>query len=324
MIEGVKTIRVIDSHTAGEPTRVVVAGMPDNPGATPAEWRDFLRSKHDWLRTAVACEPRGHEAVVGALLFEPTQPECVTGVVFFNNVGYLHGCLHGTIGVAVTLAHLGRLTDGENKIETPTGIVTVRALEDGWVSVRNVRSFRHTAAVPVEVPGWGTVHGDVAWGGNWFFLIDQSEGGDTIAVDFANLNQLTDFTCAVRTALEANGITGADDGDEIDHIEVFGPPANDEADSKNFVLCPGREYDRSPCGTGTSAKLACLHADGKLQPGQTWRQAGILDTVFEGTVEEVPEGGVIPTVKGRAFVTAESELIIHPADPFRHGIVYPR
>lgn len=320
MSEGVKTIRVIDSHTAGEPTRVVVDGMPANPGATPAEWRDFLQSNHDWLRTAVACEPRGHEAMVGAFLVEPTQPDAVAGVVFFNNIGYLHGCIHGTIGVTVTLAHLGRLAAGDNKIETPTGIVTVQPPVEGWVTVQNVRSYRHAAAVPVEVPGWGTVHGDVAWGGNWFFLI---EAGDMIVVDFSNLDRLTDFTCAVRKALEANGITG-EDGGEIDHIEVFGPPANDEADSKNFVLCPGREFDRSPCGTGTSAKLACLHADGKLHPGQTWRQAGILDTIFEGAVQEAPEGGVVPTVKGHAFVTAESELIIHPADPFRHGIVYSR
>ena len=322
MSEGVKKIRAIDSHTAGEPTRVVVDGLPefsDTP-ATVIECRDFLQSEHDWLRTAVVREPRGHEAMVGAFLLEPTQPDCVAGVVFFNNAGYLHGCLHGTIGVAVTLAHLGRLSAGENKIETPTGIVAVHPPVDGWVTVQNVRSFRHAAAVPVEVPGWGTVHGDVAWGGNWFFLID---AGDTVAVDFANLDQLTDFTCAVRATLEANGITG-EDGGEIDHIEVFGPPINDDADSKNFVLCPGREYDRSPCGTGTSAKLACLHADGKLQLGQTWRQAGILDTVFEGTVEEAPEGGVLPTVKGRAFITGESKLIVHPDDPFRHGIVYPR
>ena len=198
MSEGVKIIKVIDSHTAGEPTRVVVSGAPDNPGATPTEWREFLRNEHDWLRTAMACEPRGHEAVVGALLCEPTQSDCVAGVVFFNNVGYLHGCLHGTIGVAVTLAHLGRLKNGENNIETPTGIVTVRPPEDGWVSVRNVRSWCHAAAVSVEVPDWGTVQGDVAWGGNWFFLI---AAGDTIKVDFSNLDQLTDFTCAVRRAL---------------------------------------------------------------------------------------------------------------------------
>ena len=327
MSEELKRIRVIDSHTAGEPTRVVVEGLPEFAG-TPAEWRDFLREKYDGLRTAITSEPRGHEAMVGAYLLPPTQADCVAGVVFFNNVGYLHGCLHGTIGMTVTLAHLGLLNDGEkkdgeNKIETPTGIVTVRPPEDGWVTVQNVRSWRHAAAVPVEVRGWGTVRGDVAWGGNWFFLIGAGQVEKSIEVNFKNLDQLTDFTCAVREALGANGITGADEG-EIDHIEVFGPPANDQADSKNFVLCPGREYDRSPCGTGTSAKLACLHADGKLQPGQTWRQAGILDTVFEGSIEESVEDVIIPTVKGRAFVTGENELLLHPNDPFTHGIVYAR
>ena len=311
-------IKVVDSHTAGEPTRVVVEGLPKSHLEGPIAWRDFLSEEHDWLRTAVACEPRGHEAMVGAYLLEPTRTDCVAGVVFFNNVGYLNGCLHGTVGLTVTLAHLGRLDDGDNRIETPTGIVTVRLSEDGWVEVQNVRSWRHAEAVSVEVPGWGAVHGDVAWGGNWFFLI---EAPDIIEVNFGNLPQLTDFTCAVRDALNANGITGADKG-EIDHIEVFGPPTDNQADSKNFVLCPGREYDRSPCGTGTSAKLACLHASGKLQPGQIWRQAGILDTLFEGSVEEVPEGGVIPTVKGRAFVTAQAELYIQPSDPFAHGIVY--
>jgi len=317
MSDKVQLIKVIDSHTAGEPTRVVIDGLPKADLTGPVAWRDFLRDQHDWLRTAVACEPRGHEAMVGAYLVEPTQSDCVAGVVFFNNVGYLHGCLHGTIGVTVTLSHLGRIKEGENKIETPAGVVTVRPPLEGWVSVQNVRSWRHAADVPVEVPGWGAVHGDVAWGGNWFYLI---EAGDTIKVDFSNLSQLTDFACAVRDALNANEITGADGG-EIDHIEVFGPPSGTEADSKNFVLCPGREYDRSACGTGTSAKLACLHASGKLQAGQIWKQAGILDTIFEGSMEEAPEGGVIPTVKGRAFITAESELHVHSSDPFAHGIV---
>jgi 4-hydroxyproline epimerase len=171
--------------------------------------------------------------------------------------------------------------------------------------------------VPVEIPGFGVVHGDIAWGGNWFFLI---EAGALIDVDFANLDALTQFTLSVREALETFGITG-EDGGEIDHIEVFSPPAEPAlADSKNFVLCPGGAYDRSPCGTGTSAKLACLHADGKLRPGETWRQAGILDTVFAGSIEEASEGGILPTIKGSAFITAESELLIDEADPFGVGI----
>ena len=310
-------VRVVDSHTGGEPTRVVVGGAPEFPGRTPVEIRDLLRRDHDWIRSACILEPRGHDAIVGACLSEPTRDDCVAGVVFFNNIGYLNGCVHGTIGIAVTLAHLGRLGPGAHKIETVTGILSIEVTGHGQVTVQNVRSFRHKASVPVEVPGYGEVRGDIAWGGNWFFLI---EAGSLIDVSFRNLYALTDFTCAIRESLDSAGITG-EDGGEIDHIEVFGQPSNPtEADSKNFVLCPGRAYDRSPCGTGTSAKLACLHADGKLNPGETWRQAGILDTVFEGSVEEAPEGGIIPTVKGSAYITAESELLIDDQDPFRFGI----
>ena len=225
-------------------------------------------------------------------------------------------CIHGTVGLAATLVHMGKIAPGDHRIDTPVGVVVARVHVDGCVTVANVPSYRKAADVPVDVPGWGTVRGDIAWGGNWFFLID-SQGP---AVEFANLDALTSFTWAVRQALEKHGITG-DDGMEIDHIESFGPPTDPAiSDSRNFVLCPGKAYDRSPCGTGTSAKLACLHAAGKLQPGVVWRQAGILDTVFTGTVEELPDGKVLPRVTGRAWVTGESVYHFDPADPFRNGI----
>ena len=312
-----RRLQVVDSHTGGEPTRVVIGGAPEFPGKTPQEIRERLERDHDWVRSACILEPRGHEAIVGAYLSAPTRKDCVAGVLFFNNVGYLNGCVHGTIGLAVTLAHLGRIGPGVHRIEAPTGVLSIEVTGSGQVTVQNVRSYRYKAAVPVEVPGFGVVHGDIAWGGNWFFLI---EAGALIDVDFANLDALTQFTLSVREALETSRITG-EDGGEIDHIEVFAPPADPAlADSKNFVLCPGGAYDRSPCGTGTSAKLACLHSDGKLRPGETWRQAGILDTVFAGSIEEASEGGILPTVKGSAFITAESELLIDEADPFRAGI----
>ena len=316
-MEQYRRIQVIDSHTGGEPTRVVIGGAPEFPGRTPGEIRDLLKADHDWIRSTCILEPRGHEAIVGAFLCEPTRDDCVAGVVFFNNVGYLNGCVHGTIGLAVTLAHMGRIGEGVHRIESPTGILSIEVTGHGQVTVRNVRSYRFKASVPVEVPGFGQVRGDIAWGGNWFFLI---EAGSLVDVSFQNIELLKDFTCAVSASLKEAGVTG-EDGGEIDHIEVFGPPVNPSgADSKNFVLCPGRAYDRSPCGTGTSAKLACLHADGKLKPGETWRQAGILDTIFEGSVEEAPGGGIIPTVKGSAFITAESELLVDDRDPFRFGI----
>jgi len=312
----VQRLRVIDSHTEGEPTRVVIEGGPDLGSGTVAEKARRLREEHDWLRSSVCNEPRGHDAMVGALVVEPHEPDCCCGVIFFNNVSTLNMCIHGTIGLAVTLAHLGRIGVGEHRIDTPVGVVVARIDGDGSVTVANVPSYRLATGVAVEVPGWGTVKGDISWGGNWFFLIEDQGP----AVTFANLEALTTFTCAVRDALEAQGITGAD-GMEIDHIESFGPPTDPAtSDSRNFVLCPGKAYDRSPCGTGTSAKLASLHAAGKLAPGVIWRQAGILDTVFTGTVEVLPDGKVLPRVSGRAWVTGESTYLFGPADPFRHGI----
>ncbi len=309
-------LHVIDSHTQGEPTRVVISGGPDLGAGTMADQAKRLREEHDWLRSAVCNEPRGHEAMVGALLCEPHEPDCVCGVIFFNNLTTLNMCIHGTIGLAVTLAHLGKIGPGAHRIDTPVGVVVATLHHDGSVEVANVPSYRQAAAVPVEVAGWGTVHGDIAWGGNWFFLIENQ--GPT--VDFINLEALTNFTWLVRQALGNQGITG-DDGMEIDHIEVFGPPSDPSlADSRNFVLCPGKAYDRSPCGTGTSAKLACLHAAGKIKPGETWRQAGILDTVFQGRVEVLPDGKILPRVSGRAWVNGESHYFFNPSDPFRHGL----
>jgi 4-hydroxyproline epimerase len=312
-------LHIIDSHTEGEPTRVVISGGPDLGNGTMAEKSRLLREGHDWLRSSVCNEPRGHEAMVGALLCEPHEPDCVCGVIFFNNLSTLNMCIHGTIGLTVTLAHLGKIGVGAHRIDTPVGVIVATLREDGSVEVTNVPSYRTAAAVPVAVPGWGTVRGDIAWGGNWFFLID-SQGPP---VHFANLDALIHFTCLVREELGKQGITG-DGGVEIDHIEVCGPPGDPAlANSRNFLLCPGKAYDRSPCGTGTSAKLACLHADGKIKAGEIWHQAGILDTVFQGTIEDLPDGKILPRVSGRAWVNGESTYHFNPADPFRHGIPSP-
>lgn len=313
---GIRKLRVIDSHTAGEPTRVVVEGGPDLGKGPVAEKRERLGREHDWVRTACVNEPRGYDAMVGAILCEPSEPDCATGVIFFNNVGLLQGCVHGTIGVTVTLAHLGRLSPGEHRIETPVGVVEVQLHDHGRVSVENVASYRHAREVSVEVPEWGMVTGEVAWGGNWFFLI--KDQGPKVTPE--NIEALTDFTWAVRQVLVKNKITGREGG-EIDHIEVFGPPDDPGvADSRNFVLCPGREYDRSPCGTGTSAKLACLYADGDLAVDRIWRQASILGTVFEGSVRPLDNGMVIPRISGSAWVNAEATLVVDPLDPFRFGV----
>ncbi|MEP4076693.1 proline racemase family protein [Haloferula sp.] len=313
---GLQKINFIDSHTAGEPTRVIVSGAAQPEGRTMAEKRESFRRDLDWLRSASVCEPRGHDAMVGVLLCEPAEEDCVTGLIFFNNVGVLNGCLHATMGAAITLMHLGKIDSGVHRFDTPTGVVTVEVGEAGEVTVENTRSFRHKTDVEVKLPGAGTVCGDVAWGGNWFYLAEAPEG---MVVEAANIEELTAFAWAIRHQLSENGITGADGG-EIDHIELFSRQVVAHADGKNFVLCPGKAYDRSPCGTGTSAKLACLHASGDLKEGELWRQAGILDTIFEGQVKEAPEGGVIPVVTGSAFITAEGNLLIDPSEPFAFGI----
>ncbi|WP_343575233.1 4-hydroxyproline epimerase [Pseudomonas sp.] len=311
-----KRIQVLDSHTGGEPTRLVLDGFPDLGNGSMAERRSRLAKEHDAWRAATLLEPRGSDVLVGALLCEPVDPSACAGVIFFNNTGYLGMCGHGTIGLVVSLAHLGRIGPGTHKIETPVGTVEATLHDDRSVSVRNVPAYRYRKQVPVEVPSHGLVRGDIAWGGNWFFLI--SDHGLRVAGD--NLDELTAYTVAVQKALEDQGIRG-EDGGLIDHIELF---ADDpDADSRNYVLCPGKAYDRSPCGTGTSAKLACLAADGKLAAGEAWRQASVIGSQFEGRFEwagEPAEGRIIPTIRGRANISAEATLLLEEDDPFAWGI----
>ncbi|WP_165244413.1 4-hydroxyproline epimerase [Paludisphaera soli] len=309
-----RRIQVIDSHTGGEPTRVVVAGGPDLGRGTMAERLAVFRERHDDFRSCVVNEPRGSDVVVGALLCEPTSPEAAAGVIFFNNIGYLGMCGHGTIGLGATLAHLGRIGPGVHRVETPVGDVTMELEADGSVAVENVVSRRAAKGVAVDVPGLRPYVGDVAWGGNWFFLVD--DHGERI--DAGNVERLTDVSWRIRQALAAHDVRG-DDGGEIDHVELFGPPSSAAADGRNFVLCPGKAYDRSPCGTGTSAKLACLVADGKLAEGRAWRQESVVGSVFEGSARIV-EGGVRPRIRGTAYITAESTLLVDRRDPFGSGI----
>ena len=311
----VRRVRVIDSHTGGEPTRVVIDGGPDLGGGSVADQLKVFRSQHDDFRSAVVNEPRGSDVLVGALLCPPSDSTCAAGVIFFNNVGYLGMCGHGTIGLMVTLAHMGRIKAGEHRIETPVGVVTACLRDSGDVTIKNVPSYRLAKQLEIEVEGHGKVKGDIAWGGNWFFLV----GDSPYDLALTNIDALTDFTWSIRMALERQGITG-ENGQEIDHVELFGPPVQEGADSRNFVLCPGGAYDRSPCGTGTSAKLACLAADGKLQEGEVWRQESIVGSIFEGSVVQTNGGKVIPVITGSAYVNAEATLILEPRDPFRMGI----
>lgn len=307
-----KRLNIIDSHTGGEPTRVVVGGGPELGGGTVADKLSVLRREYDPFRAAIVNEPRGSDVIVGALAVEPTDSSCVAGVIFFNNVGYLGMCGHGTIGLVATLAYLGRIGPGDHRIETPVGLVTATLHSTGDVSVANVPSWREKKGLTVQVPGIGPVTGDVAWGGNWFFLSDSN--GNQLSL--ANTEALTEFTWRIRQAVNAQGFP------EVDHVELFGPPTVPGAHSRNFVQCPGKAYDRSPCGTGTSAKLACLAADGLLAEGQPYVQESIIGSTFTGRFRwlDRASGKVAPVITGRAFVNAEATLLLDEQDPFCWGL----
>ena len=313
-----KRIPFLDSHTGGEPTRLVEAGAPELGQGSVAEKLARLKAEHDSFRAQVLNEPRGSDVLVGALLATPADPTCQLGVIYFNNVGYLGMCGHGTIGLMASLSYQRRITPGTYRIETPVGVVEATLHPGGTenayanrVSVRNIPAYRHLKQVPVDIDG-RTIHGDVAWGGNWFFLVHDHG----LEVSLKNFEELTDFAWRVRAAVIRQGIRGAG-GQEIDHVELFA--SSHEADSKSFVLCPGKAYDRSPCGTGTSAKLACLYADGKLADGQVWRQQSVVGSIFEGRVQ-IQDGKVIPTITGEAWVMAEGQLLVDERDPFGEGI----
>lgn len=319
-------VQVVDSHTEGEPTRVVTSGGPDlareagGPRPSVAAQAAVMRARFDWFRAAVCNEPRGSDALVGALIVPPSLPHAVCGVIFFNNVGLLNACGHGTIGLAATLRHLGRINAGTHVVETPVGPVSVDLDTNGSISIENVPSFRHAAGVAVSFDCLGSSHrirGDVAWGGNWFYLVHE-HGQD---LSLANLDQLRALCLAIRAGIDRAGIRGDPSlaRGEIDHIELFGPPARTDCDSRNYVLCPGGAYDRSPCGTGTSAKMACLFADGKLREGQEWRQESIIASRFVGSVRRRGDH-LIPTIRGGAWITSESTLVLDDTDPFVHGI----
>lgn len=302
-------IKILDTHTGGEPTRLVVEGGPDLGRGPLSERVKVFQTRHDKFRTAIVGEPRGSEVFVGALLVEPHEPGCQFGVIFFNNVGYLGMCGHGTIGVVVALAHLGRIQPGPVKLDTPAGPVTATLSAGGEVSFENVPSYRRQAALELYLPGVGDVRCDLAWGGNWFCLIERHDQ----KLELANVARLTDYCARIRQAVGDSGFP------EVDHIELFGPSAQPGVNSRNFVLCPGNAYDRSPCGTGTSARLACLAADGKLAPGAEWVQESIVGSVFRGKYRKQGDK-IVPTITGTAHVTAEATLLLDPADPFAWGI----
>ena len=307
--------KVIDSHTGGEPTRVIIDGGPDLGSGPISERARLLETKHDKFCRSVLCEPRGYDAMVGALIVTPVEKNCLTGVIFFNTSQNLGMCGHATVGLLVTLYYLGKISVGNYKIETPVGIISAQLHDPNTVSVINVESYRYKKGVSIQVEQYGEITGDIAWGGNWFFLVNNSP----ISVQFENINKLLNFTSSIKSALKQQHIT-APDGSEIDHIELFGKPVNEKAHSKNFVLCSSGDYDRSPCGTGCSAKLACL-AEERLWPeNKKWIQEGIIGSLYSTHYSWSTGGNIIPTITGKAFVTSEATLQFNPLDPYKHGI----
>lgn len=309
-----KPIKIIDSHTGGEPTRVIVDGGPDLGRGSMSERIENFKENFDHFRRALVNEPRGSSVVVGALLCQPVDSRHVAGVIFFNNAGYLGMCGHGLIGVAATLYHMNRIGLGEHTIETSVGVVTIELLSANRIKIKNVESYRFAKNIQVEVCGYGLVTGDIAWGGNWFYLVKDNQ----LDIDLEHVDQLLVLTRKIKNTLAENKITGSY-GAEIDHIELFSDKQlTNNADSRNFVLCPGNEFDRSPCGTGTSAKLACLHEDGHLKENQIWRQQGVVGSIFEGTVSS-DKYKLIPTITGEAFITLESTVYFDENDPYQFG-----
>lgn len=313
MGSSLRMMRVVDSHTAGQPTRVIVEGGPDLGSSSLAERRDRLRTNFDRFRSAVVGEPRGSDALVGALLTKPSDESCAAGVIFFDNAGYLDISGHGMIGLAVTLEYLGRIGTGLSRLETPAGVVTADIHPIGDISIQNVPSFRHAKNVEVSVDG-SKIVGDVAWGGSWYFLVNDHRE----EISAGNVERLTDVARSLRRALGRDKVTGPR-GEEVTDVALFGPPQRRDANSKNFVLRSGKSYRRSPSGTATSAKLACLYADGSLAEGQLWRQESIIGTIFDGSVKVV-DGAILPIIRSTAHVTAESMLIVDERDPFCWGL----
>ncbi len=309
-------MHVIDSHTGGMPTRVILDNAPDLGTGPLAERAQRLATEHEAFYKSVLLEPRGQPGMVAALLVPPVDPDCVTGVIYFDADAVLGMCGHGTIGLGVTLAHLGRITPGTSKIETPAGVITIDLHDTNTVSVTNVESRRVRKSVTVETTQYGPVTGDVAYGGNWFFILDPSP----IPVAPENIRALTDMTIAIREACIAQSV-GGEGGEPVDHVIFQDSSGTPDVHSRNFVLCPDDNYDRSPCGTGSSARLACLAADGLLAPGAEIVQHSVIGSPYRLSYQPGPNGGVIPTLTGQAHIMADSTLVFAVNDPFKQGIL---
>jgi proline racemase len=334
MLQFSQMIQAVDSHTAAEPTRVITGGLPTIRGATMAEKRDQLRQEHDSIRKSLVLEPRGHDAIVLAFLLPPTRDDADLGVVFANDAGYLGMCGHGSIGLVTTAVAMGLVPAVEPvteiALDTPVGLIRCRvAVEAGRpksVTITNVPSFLYRQRVIVDVHGFGKVAADVAYGGNWFAFVEADQLG--LVVEKSHLPVLMQAATAIREALVREGVRGIhpETGEEetVDHIKLFEALDGEHLGARSLTLCPGTAYDRSPCGTGTSAKLAVLHAKGELKQGEVFDSESVLGTKFmarivgETTVGKYP--AIVPEITGSAWITSFATFVIDPDDPCRLGI----
>ncbi|MCK5120110.1 MAG: proline racemase family protein [Candidatus Latescibacteria bacterium] len=320
-------ITAIDSHTAGEPTRIVTGGLPFIPGKSMAEKKHYLREKLDYVRTALIQEPRGYRDMFGAILVPPVSGEADLGVVFIGCGRYYNMCGHGSIGIAVVALKMGWIEAVEPftdvVLDTPAGLIRARvAVKDGKIgkgAIRNVPCFLHTPDFEVEVPGVGTVRLDIAFGGNFFALVEAGQLGMEIEPEYAEAFQKKGL--AIREAVNRRAkivhpvlghITG------LEEVMFY-------AGNRNVVILGEGSVDRSPCGTGTSARMAALFAKGELELGQEFVHESIIGTRFYGRlVEEASIGdfrAVVPELESEAYITGIHQWVMEPDDPLKHGFL---
>ena len=327
------SFHIIDGHTCGNPVRLVAGGGPLLTGATMMERRAHFLAEFDWIRTGLMFEPRGHDMMSGSILYPPTRPDCDTGILFIETSGCLPMCGHGTIGtVTMAIEHglVNPKTPGVLRLDTPAGLVVAEYRQEGQyveeVRITNVPAYLHAEALAVDCPGLGEITVDVAYGGNFYGIVEPQANYRDMA-DFS-AGELIGMSPVLRQRLNERysfvhpdnpGISG------LSHILWTGAPLDPEADARNAVFYGDKAIDRSPCGTGTSARMAQLHAKGRLKAGDGFVHESIIGSLFKGRVEkEVPVAGrtgIIPSIGGWARTTGYNTIFIDDRDPYAHGFV---
>lgn len=327
-----RSINAIDSHTMGEPTRIVTGGIPTIPGKTMADKKDYLQNNLDYLRTALMLEPRGHNDMFGSILTAAVNEEADFGIVFMDGGGYLNMCGHGSIG-AMTIAVETGIVEAKEPItnvtmDTPAGIIKGKVkVENGKVqdvSIVNVPAFLYKEDVEIEVPEIGTVKLDISFGGSFFAIVHAKQLG--IKVDTEYSDQLLKYGLKIREIL--NEIIEVEHPElahinTVDLVEIYDEPTHPDATYKNVVIFGQKQMDRSPCGTGTSAKLATLYSKGELKEEEDFVYESITGTLFKGKIVGKTKIGnfdaIIPEITSSAYITGFSQYVIDEDDPVKHG-----